>query len=271
MRGIFRRIGRFIRMLLSLVFEGLEETIPLERRLAHDRQEKAEVLEGMLDKSEDAGAQARLLSGSLAEARIIVTNLNEEAEDHLQSAKAAVARGDMATEQSEHAAAAALADDLAEREAWVRELEAIVAEAFQDDVEVRQMVLDTSLQLERLADKDALLISQQKTAEVRMAMTKLREDVLELIPEARDDIRQTARRRVREMRARADSRKETVDALWEQKQRRRIDRRTQVSIRGSQILERLQTKVGYQPTKAMPAPAEVTDEEVRRKVAAARE
>jgi len=208
----------------------------------------------------------------LAEARIIEANLREEIRSHLQAAKAAAARGDTATEESEQAAAAALADDLAEAEAEVHELELTVAESLKDQKDAKQMVVDQVRELERLSRNDSRLVAKVRRTKMKQETLRLREALLQLIPEDRENIRRRALEQAKKREARVKARTELVDALWKEKRRKVVDRRLQVSARGAQILSQMEKEVGYVPSSATPKPIEATTaEELKEKVAAARE
>lgn len=264
-----RRLIRFLRMILSWLVSGIEETVPLERHLAYDRQERAQKVKRMMDGATDVGEAAEMMVQGLAEERIRAANLRQEIIGHLNVAQAAAARSDTITEETEQAAAAALADELAEAEADVEKFERDVDDALRDKEEAKQMVLVQARELEQLARRDASLVGRVRITQMKDESTRLREAMLQLIPEDRDDIRARAVDRAKRREARVKSRTELVDALWQQKRRGLIDRRTQVSARGAQILRQLQQEVGYVPSIPAPPPivAETADE-LKRKLAA---
>lgn len=247
---MFKRIARFFRMLASIFFDFAEESVPLERRLAYDRQEKAGKLKGMMDRATDVGEAAEMMVQALAGARITATNVRDEVRAHLSAAKAAANRGDKTTEQNEQAAAANLADDLAEAENEIAELEQLVNETLKDKKDARDMVLNQARELERLARQDARLIARVRVSEMRGQALQLREAMLQLVPEDRDDIRQRAREKAQKAQARVAARTELVDALWQQKQRGIISRSAATSSRGRDILAQISEEVGYQPSAA---------------------
>lgn len=242
---MFKRIWHFFRMLVSMFFDFAEESVPLERRLAYDRQEKSGKLRQMMDKATDVGQAAEMMVQSLAEARITATNVHSETKAHVQAAKGAASRGDKITEENENAAAAALADDMAEAENEIAELEKLVDEALKDKKDARDMVLNQARELERLARQDARLVASIRVSEMRGQALELREAMLQLIPEDRDNIRQRAASQAQKASARATARTEIVDALWEQKRRGTLARNVVSSARGRSILAEIQKEVGY--------------------------
>lgn len=258
--SIFKRIGRLLRLFFSIFVEGIEESVPLERRLAYDRQERSAKLRQMMDKATDVGEAAEMMVQGLAETRIIVANIQDQVRAHLQAAKAAQVRGDSATEEDQRASAAALADDLAEAHHEVSELEQMVGEAMRDREESKQMVLRQARELERLSRRDSRLVARVRMTEMKAESLQLREALLELVPEDADNFRQRALEGVRRREVRAKARSEIVDALWQQKRRGQIALDMQTTARGAQILRQLEKEVGYEPA-SQPASLEEKESE----------
>lgn len=256
---MFKRIARFFRMLASMFFDFAEDSVPLERRLAYDRQEKSGKLSLMMDKATDVGQAAEMMVQSLAEARITATNLRSEITAHVQAAKNAATRGDTISVENENAAAAALADDLAEAETEIAGLEQVVNETLKDKKDARDMVLNQARDLERLARQDTRLVARVRISEMRGEALQLREAMLQLIPEDRDNIRQRAQQNAQKTQARVTARTELVDALWEQKRRGTLARSAVSSARGRDILAQIQEEVGYTT-----APAIETSEQAKK-------
>lgn len=257
---MFRRLWEFFKRIFSYFIDLGEDKEPVERRLAYDRAQKSQKVKQMLDKATDVGEVAEMMVQSLAEARIVAANVRDQVKAHLLAAKTARIRGDKKTEENEQAAAASLADDQAEAEEEVKELEQTVSESLKDKEDAKQMVLSQARELEKLARKDARLVSSIRMSEMRTQVTALREAILQLIPEDKDNIRTKIVSQAKRQEARAKARTELVDALWEQKRKGVVDQRTQVSARGAEIMQRIGTEIGYTPTTAMPEPAEVTSE-----------
>ncbi len=251
---MFKRIWHFFRMLTSMFFDFAEESVPLERRLAYDRQEKASKLRGMMDKATDVGQTAEMMVQSLAEARITAANIRSEVKAHVQAAKSAASRGDKVTEENENAAAAALADDMAEAENEIAELEQLVNETLRDKKDARDMVLGQARELERLARQDARLVARVRISEMRGQALELREAMLQLIPEDRDNFRQRAQQGAQKSQARVKARTELIDALWDQKRRGTLARSAVSSARGRNILAEIQEEVGYSTTSPAESP-----------------
>lgn len=253
---MLERIKRFFKMLASMFFDFAEESVPLERRLAYDRQEKRIKFGQMMDKATDVGEAAELMVQSLAEARITANNVRSEIKAHLQAARSSASREDKTTEENENAAAAALADDLAEAENEIADLEQLVNETLRDKKDARDMVLGQARELEKLARQDTRLVARVRISEMRGQALQLREAMLQLVPEGRDDFRQRAQQQAQKASARVAARTELVDALWKQKRRGMISRSATTSDRGRVILAQIQEEVGYQPATAISAPTE---------------
>ena len=255
-------------MLASLLVEGLEDSVPLERRLAYDRQEKAAKFRKMMDAATDVGEAAEYMVQGLAESRIIKANLIEETRGYLQSAKAAQTRGDLASEEDALAAAAALADDLVEAEVEVMELEAIVEEALQDKQDAKHMLLRQARELEKLSRKDARLVARVRISEMKEESLKLKEAMLNLVPGDADNMRARAIEMSKKKKARVNARTEIVNALWQQKKRGQIARDMQTTARGADILRAMQAEVGYAPATEPTSVEETEAEEVQKEASA---
>lgn len=266
--SIFKRIGRFFSMLASFFIEGLEDSVPLERRLAYDRQEKAGKFRKMMDAATDVGEAAVYMVEALAGARIVKANVRDETLGYLKAAKAAQARGDKASEEDALAAAAALADDLGEAEAEVAEMELMVEEGLRDKEDAKRMLLRQARELEKLARKDARLVARVRISEMKAQSLELREAMLNLVPEEADNMRARAIEMAKKQTARVTARSEIVKALWEQKERGEIARDMQTTARGAQILRKLQSEVDYAPASVPTSIEETKTEEVKKEATA---
>jgi len=245
--GIFKRIGFLIRTILGLLVENIEDTVPLERRLAQDRADKAEMFKQMMNRATDIGAAAEGMVRQLAEQRVVASNLEQEIAHHVRAAKTAAQRGDAQTEKVEMDAATALSNDLAEAQSDLQEMEASVNDALKDKDAARVMVLEQSRQLAQLAQHDSRLIARVRISQMRQQSTALKEAMLNLVPGDQSDIRARAAAQASKLADRTKSRSEIVDALWQQQKGKRVVTTTNA---GAEILSRIQKEVGYQPEEA---------------------
>lgn len=245
------RLWELLQIVLSIFVDRAEDAIPLERRLAYDRTRRSGSLKNMMGSATDVGEIAEQMVQSLAEARIIQGNLRDEIAGHLKAAKAAAGRGDLVTEAREKDMAAALADDVAEAEAEVAELEAMANDSLSDKQEALQMVLDQAQELERLAQKDARLVSRVRMSGMRQQSLDLKEQMLDLIPEDTSTIRQRATEQAKRTENRVKARGDVVNALWQQRRKgTTVNRASQMTSRGSEILAQISAEVGYTPATA---------------------
>lgn len=243
--GIIQRIKDLFRMIASVFVESAEDSVPLERRLAFDRQKRAENLRRQMGAAEDVGAAAEMMVQQLAEARIVAANVRQEAKAHLQAAQAAAARGDDVTRQQEEARATALAEELAAAEEDVAALEQMVEEALHDKKESISMVLDQAKELETLARGDTRLVARARMTEMRRQQLELREQMMDLVPGDQTNVRSRVREQVQKDEAKYRARRDVVDALWSQKQRATTDRALATSAAGAAKLEELKQEIGY--------------------------
>jgi hypothetical protein len=262
--GIFQRIKDLFRMLASIFVENAEDTVPLERRLAYDRQKRAENLHKQMGAAEDVGAAAEMMVQQLAEARISAANVRQEAKAHLQAAQAAAGRGDDVTRQQEEGRATALAEELASAEDEVNALEQMVSEALSDKKEAIGMVLDQAKELESLSRGDSRLVARARMTQMRRQQLELREEMMDLVPGDQSNVRARMQESVVRDEAKYRSRRDVVDALWKQKQRSTTDRALATTAAGAAKLEELKQEVGYTgapPAMAAPPAAQQASEE----------
>jgi len=245
---MWKRIKRFFKMIASLFVEDLEDSVPLERRLAYDRGERGEGLKKMISGASDVGEIAEILVQDLATARIELANIRAQAMHHIDNAKKAAAAGNTTTENSEYSLAAALADEMADAELDLQELEQMVEESLKDKQEAKEMVLHQAKELEKLARGDRRLVATARMSKMRTQRAALKQAMGELIPGDQDDLRTRAKDQVRRANARSKAHAEIVDALWDQKHAGKINRAV-TSARGREILAGLENEAGYTSTE----------------------
>lgn len=253
--GLFARIGNFFKMLFSGFVDSAEDSVPLERRLAYDRVQRAENLKKQMGAAEDVGAAAEMMVQQLAEARIVAANLRQEAKAHLGAAAAAMHRGDTVTQHQEEARATALAEELAVAEAEVAELEALVEDALSDKKEAITMVIEQSKELEKLARNDSRLVARARMTQMRREQLELRERMMDLVPGDQSNMRSRIQEKVKQDEAKYRARRDVVDALWKQKSQSRTERTLATTAAGAAKLDELMAEVGYAP-EAVTAPAQ---------------
>ena len=243
--NFWQRIKDFFRMMFGGFVESAEDSVPLERRLAYDRVKRAENLKQQMGAAEDVGAAAEMMVQQLAEARIVAANVRQQAKNHLQRAQAAAGRGDMVAQQEEEAAAASLANELAEAEAEVRDLEALVEDALSDKREAITMVIQQSRELEKLARGDSRLVARARMTEMRRQQLELREQMMELVPGDQSNARARIQDKIAQDEARYKARKDVVDAMWDAKQGAARAREMETTAAGQAKLDELMGEVGY--------------------------
>lgn len=252
---MFKRILDFFRMIFGIFIDRAEDSVPLERRLAYDRVNRAENLKKQMGAAEDVGAAAEMMVQQLAEARVVAANLRHEAKQHLQLAAAAAAKGDATTAEAEEARATSMAEELAQAEAEVGDLEQLVEDALQDKKEAIHMILDQAKELEKLARHDTRLIARARMTGMRRQQLELREQMMDLVPNDQSNIRARAQEKLQSDEARYRSRKDVVDALWDQKRRATTDRMMTTTAAGAAKLEELKAEMGYGAPAEAPAPS----------------
>lgn len=252
---MFQRLRNIIGTFLNIFVSRAEDAVPLEERLKYDRQRKSQTLKQQMDRAANIGALANEAVVELAETRSEVEALREEAKEHVRLAQMAAARGDSAEEERQMSIAAQKSDELAEAQAELTQLEADVNDALSNKEAAKKMVFEQAEQLQKLARNDARLVRQVQMTQMREQSLALTEEMAQVVPEDRDNLREQVRQSATRRTARYEARKEIVDGLIERQQRSANASRAQISARGRNVLAELQAEVGYAPRTATPAAA----------------
>ncbi len=254
---MFRRIRNLFGAVFGIFIRRAEDAVPLEERLRYDRERKGQTLKTQLNRAADVGALANEAVAELAEVRSEVAALRDEARENVRLAQEAAARGNAEEEERLMALAAQRSDELAQAQAELAQLERDVNDALTNKEAAKQMVFDQAEQLQKLARSDSRLVRQVQMTQMREQSLALTEEMAQVVPEDRDNLREQVRQAADRRTARYDARKELVEGLIERQQRTTRARQTQISAQGRNILAELQAEVGYTPTAAT-APAVAT-------------
>jgi hypothetical protein len=258
---VLQRLRNIFGSIFGIFVSRAEDAVPLEERLKYDRQRKAGTLKQQMDRATNIGALANEAVAELAEMRSEVSGLREEAKEHVRLAQVAAARGDSDTEEREMGLAAQRSDELAQAQAELARLESDVNDALANKNAAKQMVFDQADQLQQLARNDSRLVRQVQMTQMREQSLALTEEMAQVVPQDRDNLREQVKQSSDRRTARYESRKELVDGLVERQQRGQRAQRAQISAQGRNVLAELQAEVGYTPTAATPeaAPARAID------------
>jgi hypothetical protein len=257
----FRKLGQWLGMLTSIFIERTEDRFSVERRLAYDRQQRAEELKRQRLLAVDIGAYAVELAQELGEAVVEVEDLRAQAKEHVARANAAKARGDLKTEEMELARASQLADELAEAEEHLAALQQEKEEALRDKEEAYRLVEDGIERLRAQAREDARLARRAGLAELRERSLEMREKLAQMIPEDREDVRAQIETKLRKREARLEARRELTDRVLAREQEQRLRRAQEISAKGRANLNELFAEVGYTPTAVETGAAAATAQE----------
>ena len=265
---MFQRIRNIFGTIFGIFVTKAEDAVPLEERLKYDRQRKSQTLKQQMDRATNIGALANEAVVELAETRSEVEALREEAKEHVRLAQLAEARGDSAEEERQMSMAAQKSDELAEAQTELAQLERDVNDALANKEAAKKMVFDQAEQLQKLARNDSRLVRQVQMTQMREQSLALTEEMAQVVPEDRDNLRDQIKQVSDRRTARYESRKEIVDGLIERQQRSANASRAQISARGRNVLAELQAEVGYAPRSATPvtAPAQVAEAPAARQV-----
>ncbi|HEX5505441.1 MAG TPA: hypothetical protein VFW96_22680 [Thermomicrobiales bacterium] len=264
---MFQRIRNLFGAVFGIFFRRVEDAVPLEERLRYDRERKSKGLKSQMNRAADIGALANEAVAELAEMRSEVAGLREEAKEHIALAQQAKQRGDADEEEHQMSLAAAKSDELSQAQAELAQLEKDVNDALANKEAAKQMVFDQADQLQKLARSDSRLVRQVQMTQMREQSLELTEQMAQVVPEDRDNLREQVKQSTDRRAARYEARKELVDGLMERQQRTQRASRAQISAQGRNILAELQAEVGYTPTAAAapaaPAAAEEPAEQQR--------
>lgn len=256
---MLQRIRNIFGSIFGVFMGKAEDAVPLEERLKYDRQRKAQLLKQQMDRAANVGALANEAVADLAEMRSEVATLREDAKEHIRLAQAAAARSDGDEEERQLAIAAEKSEELAKVQAELAQLERDVNDALVNKEAAKQMVFEQAEQLQQLARNDSRLVRQVQVTQMREQSLALTEEMAQIVPEDRDNLRDQIRQQAERRTARYEARKEIVDGLMERQQRTQRVSKARVSAQGRNLLAELQAEVGYTPATA-PAAATVTPE-----------
>ncbi|MGH2354763.1 MAG: hypothetical protein ACRDI2_02765 [Chloroflexota bacterium] len=245
---LFRKLGQWLSMLTSIFVERTDDRFSVERRLQYDRQQRADQLRRQRTLAVDVGAYAVELAQDLGEAVVEVEDLRAQAKEHVARANAAKARGDGKTEEEELARASQLAEELAEAEAHLAQLQAEKEAALKDKEEAYAIIEDGIAQLRAQAREDARLARRAGMAELRERSLEMREKLAQMIPEDRDNLREQIDVKLDKREARLEARRDLTDRLLARERDQRLQTRQQISAKGRANLSELFAEVGYTPT-----------------------
>jgi len=252
---VLQRLRNIFGSIFGIFVSRAEDAVPLEERLKYDRQRKAGTLKQQMDRATNIGALANEAVAELAEMRSEVSGLREEAKEHVRLAQVAAARGDSDTEEREMGFAAQRSDELAQAQVELARLESDVNDALVNKNAAKQMVFDQADQLQQLARNDSRLVRQVQMTQMREQSLALTEEMAQVVPQDRDNLREQVKQSADRRSARYESRKELVDGLVERQQRSQRSSRAQISAQGRNVLAELQAEIGYTPSAATPAAA----------------
>jgi hypothetical protein len=245
---LFRKLGQWLDMLVGIFVERTDDRFSVERRLQYDRQQRAEQLKRQRALAIDIGAYAAELTQDLGEAVVDVEDLRAQARDHVARANAAKARGESQKEEEELARASQLAEELAEAEAHLAQLNAEKDAALKDKEEAYTIIEDGIAQLRAQAREDARLARRTGMAELRERSLEMREKLAQMIPEDQDNTRGQIEEKLQKREAKLEARRELTDRLLTRERDQRTQARQQISAKGRENLSELFAEVGYTPT-----------------------
>lgn len=246
---MFKRIADLLGTIFGGWLNRAEGSVPIGERLAYDRQQRAQAFKRQMEKATDIGQIANLYTQQLATARTEVEALRDNARAHVQAAQWAKQRGDATAEEKALAAAADAAAELAEAQSDLTALETQAKSAMADKDEAYALVEQQARELQRRARGDARLVQRVYMTDMREQSLRLREEMIQLVPEDRENLRGRVESDIEGREARYQARRELVERLGQRANARVAAERAMANSRGRNILAELQAEVGYTPTQ----------------------
>ncbi len=198
----------FIELLKGLIFEPIEDSIPLERRLAANRTVQGRKLRLMADSATSVGEMANEMSDSLGQEKAVLAILLDKATKR----RKAVGSADEAAKDAEYVR---LCGEIAESRKNIDELEDMVNDSFADKAEAIKMINEQSDNFARLARQDASLVRRDKMIGLREEQQSMRENILKVFPEDQSNVRERASKKLDKRERRLSAREDVIDAMWQ--------------------------------------------------------
>lgn len=255
---MFARLGNFFEMITDWVWDNAEESIPLERRLAQARKKRKEMLTGGVHDAAKMGEYAQSISQQRAELLVAMTNTMDDIKAAKQDALAAQKAGDANSEAGYNADAMKLANEAAQIQSEITELDAEVELAYRDFKDARMMIVELSRDIATEARGDMRLVAKVARTDLKVRMLQLKENMLGLTTATDPAVgmRQRALEKAESKERYINARAEVVADLWEDHRGSRLAENRRVTREGAEILAKVEKELGYTAPVALPAPAE---------------
>lgn len=255
---VLQRIFTLISMGVDALFEGVEDQIPLERKLAQARKERKKLLAGGIDDASKMGALVEALVVERAEYLAMLEDTTADLNIILQDARAAQARGEVEDELALNADAQRLAAEAAQIQSEIDELDQDIDEASANFKQARGIIVQMSRDLKQAARGDVRLVAKVARTDLKERMLSLQENILGLTTaeDSAEGMRQRAITKAGEKERYIDARAQVIGDLWDEHRKGRIAESRRLAGQGAVILEAQQKALGYTPSTpaALPAP-----------------
>jgi hypothetical protein len=202
-----------IQLIKDWMFEVEDRYVPLERQLAANRHVKGKTVKEMAANATSVGAMANDMAQDLGEEKAVRATLLEKAKarrKQLASAEAAATDPELIE----------LANEIAESDAEIKEIEQMVKDSFRDKADAIRMVLDQSKIVEKLERKDASMVRRGEMITLRETQQAMKENMLQVFPEDTSDLRDRHEKSLSKRENRLAARVDVIDALWAEKSKR---------------------------------------------------
>lgn len=197
-----------VQLLKDMIWLPIEDSIPLERRLAANRTVQGNKLRQMADSATSVGEMANEMSDSLGAEKAVLATLLDKAKKLRQTLGTAEA----AAQNKEFVR---LCSEIAESRANIAELKDMVRDSFSDKEEAITLINEQSDNFARLARQDAGLIRRDKMVGLREQQQQMKENILHVFPEDQSDMRARAVAKLDKREHRLAARKDVINAMWE--------------------------------------------------------
>jgi hypothetical protein len=244
-------LGRFFSALGGIfrIFVRKVETVPdMRERIKNVQEREYERFTKMYELAAQSGQGPYWATVRQKNAQANVHALENSMRLHMQEAKAAQERGDLARAQYEEDEARKIAPQLAQARGEMQAADQLVGEITQRSDELNQQIRSHQAEMERAWADDQMLESQVYANQAMVELTKVEEQILGLAG-AKDEGRGAIKREAQELEAQVFSRKRLVDTMKAGKRASEQARLANMGAQGRSEFERMQQELGYVPVQ----------------------
>lgn len=240
----FSALGGIFRIFVRRV-EGVPD---MRERIRNVQEREYERFKKMYELAAQSGQGPYWAVVRQKNAQANVAALEQSLRIHLQEAKAAQERGDLARAQYEEDEARKIAPQLAQARGELQAADQLVADITRRSDELNQTVRSYQEEMERQWAEDQMLESQVYANQAMLELTKIEEQILG-ISEHKDEGRAGIRREAQELEAQVYSRTRLLDTMKAGRRAAQQAKLANMNAQGRLEFEKIQQELGYTPVQ----------------------